>query len=52
MDEAELKKISGIKGIKFVHVEGFKGKAETKEDILEMVDKSLETMQVKKTKII
>ena len=46
MDEAELKKISGIKGIKFVHVDGFKGKAETKEDVLEMVDKSLETMQV------
>ena len=46
LPEAKLKDKSGIKGIRFVHSGGFKGQAETKEEVLKMVDKSLESDQV------
>ena len=41
LPETELRKVSGIKGIRFVHLSGFKGNTQSKEEVMEMVDKSL-----------
>ena len=51
LPETELRKVSGIKGIRFVHLSGFKGNTQSKEEVMEMVDKSLMINQVTVTNI-
>ena len=38
LPEEELRKVSGIKGIKFVHPRGFRGSTQLKEDVLVMAE--------------